>query len=172
MKNSIIEMNYFAYGSNMSLRRLSNRITNVDVVGTHILYRHKLRFHKISDTDGSAKCDLSYTGRETDLVYGVLYRIENVAKQILDKIEGLGKGYNEKHVTLVSAENHSVKEAVTYYATNTNPSLLPYNWYLKHVLIGAREAGVPKKYLNGLNKIKTIQDSDKSRQKKELAIYQ
>lgn len=164
-------MNYFAYGSNMSVTRLSNRITSVDVVGTHILYRHDLRFHKISDTDGSAKCDVFYTGQKSDTVYGLLYRIDEKAKQILDRIEGLGAGYEEKKVQLISVDDQSENEAFTYYATDIDPSLKPYKWYVTHVLTGARDAGFPKGYLNKLERVKTVQDYDRKREEKELSIY-
>lgn len=165
-------MNYFAYGSNMSIGRLKNRITDVVVVGTYVLYRHDLRFHKISDTDGSAKCDTYYTGRETDSVYGVLYRINEEAKQILDKIEGLGAGYEEKRVQLISVDDYTEKEAFTYCATDIDPSLRPYEWYVRHVLKGAIESGFPKGYLNKLESVKTVKDSDRKRKEKELSIYE
>ncbi|MDZ7694296.1 MAG: gamma-glutamylcyclotransferase [Balneolaceae bacterium] len=166
------DMKYFAYGSNMSFRRLRNRIKGSRILGTYILKRHDLRFHKISDTDGSAKCDVYYTGQKTDSVYGVLYRIRKSAKQILDEIEGLGKGYEEKKVQLVSTDNHSEEEGVTYYATNIDPSLAPYRWYLEHVLKGADEAGLPNAYVQKIRKVKAMRDPDEARMKRELGIYQ
>lgn len=137
-----------------------------------MLKRHDLRFHKISDTDGSAKCDIYFTSRETDFVYGVLYRIEEEARQILDKIEGLGAGYEEKRVQLISVDDQSEKEAFTYYATDIDPCLRPYKWYLRHVLTGAKEADFPKGYLKELERVKTIKDSDRKREEKELSIYE
>lgn len=165
-------MKYFAYGSNMSFRRLSDRIPGSRILGAYILKRHDLRFHKISDTDGSAKCDVYYTGQTTDFVFGVLYRIKKNAKQILDEIEGIGKGYEEKKVQIISAADDSEEEAWTYFATNIDPSLAPYRWYLNHVLKGADEAGLPTAYVQKIQKVKAVRDHDEARKKKELGIYQ
>jgi hypothetical protein len=49
-------MQYFAYGSNMSLRRLRTRVPSAVKLGNATLFGHQLKFHKRSQ-DGSAKCD-------------------------------------------------------------------------------------------------------------------
>ena len=45
-------MRYFAYGSNMSIARLSERAPSAEVIGVARLRSHVLRFHKVG-TDGS-----------------------------------------------------------------------------------------------------------------------
>ena len=49
---------YFAYGSNMSQRRLQARVPSATFLGIGILLGHALAFHKISKKDGSGKCDI------------------------------------------------------------------------------------------------------------------
>jgi gamma-glutamylcyclotransferase len=53
-------MYYFAYGSNMSLSRLRERVPSAEAVGCFSLNGHDLRFHKLSK-DGSGKCDAFFT---------------------------------------------------------------------------------------------------------------
>ncbi|MBT4219123.1 MAG: gamma-glutamylcyclotransferase [Rhodospirillaceae bacterium] len=162
-------MLYFSYGSNMSHRRLSSRIGNIQKIGVYRLDQHDLRFHKISK-DGSAKCDAYFTGRDEDYILGVLHEISENEKPILDKYEGLGKGYEKKDV-VVHTDDHS-KTAFTYYATITGSELLPYTWYLRHVLEGAREAGFSAEYISKLEDIQCIDDPNSEREAQELSIYE
>lgn len=108
-------MDYFAYGSNMSLRRLRQRVPEVAVQGRAVLAGYDLRFHKVG-SDGSGKCDAFFTGDSTDILYGVLYHLPASGKPVLDRIEGLGAGYDERTVA-VRLANGSQVEAVTYVAT-------------------------------------------------------
>ena len=65
---------YFAYGSNMSERRLrvEKRAPSAKVIGTGVLNNHCLTFHKRSE-DRSGKCTIECS--ESDKVYGVLFKI-------------------------------------------------------------------------------------------------
>ncbi|VEP11288.1 Gamma-glutamylcyclotransferase [Hyella patelloides LEGE 07179] len=162
-------MKYFAYGSNMSQKRLQKRISSPQSIGVYFLAQHKLRFHKIS-TDGSGKCDAYYTGNTADSVIGVLYEIDELEKPILDKFEFLGYGYNEKEV-LIADEQGNVERAITYYALKIDASLLPYSWYKEHVLFGARKAQLPTAYIEEIESIATKKDLNQERAFRELKIY-
>lgn len=163
-------MKYFAYGSNMSLPRLRERVPSAERVGVFTLVEHVLKFHKISNKDGSGKCDAQKTGNADDLVVGALFEISDNEKVLLDKAEGLGYGYQDK-IVQVSDDQGEIIEAVTYYATNTDPSLKPYSWYLSHVVYGAKETGVPASYLSTIESTASIEDLDKNRDSRERAIY-
>lgn len=163
-------MKYFAYGSNMSLPRLRERVPSAERIGVFALAEHVLKFHKISTRDGSGKCDAHCTGNPNDFVIGALFEISDIEKMALDKVEGLGDGYQEKTVQL-SDDQGGIVEAVTYYATNTDSSLKPYSWYLNHVVYGAKETGVPPNYLRTIESTKSIDDLDKNRDARERAIY-
>ena len=84
-------MIYFAYGSNMSVARLSKRAPSAAPIETGLLYGHKLIFHKISK-DGSGKCDAFETGNPVDCLHGVLYKIDPAHRHLLDEIEMSGYG--------------------------------------------------------------------------------
>ena len=158
---------YFAYGSNMSTRRLVARVPSAKAISVAMLRGHRLEFHKIGK-DGSAKCDIASTSDLTDVVYGVVFAIPHSEKSMLDGIEGLGYGYAEKDVVVVS-ENGEVFEAVTYCATNIDASLKPRDWYVEHVLRGAREHGLPVEYIREIEAIESIPDPENY--EKEMAIY-
>jgi gamma-glutamylcyclotransferase len=159
---------YFAYGSNMSSRRLLRRVSAARALGIGTLHSHRLAFRKVSDVDGSGKADI--VTHDSRHVMGVLYRLDKAAKTSLDRHEGLGIGYAEKRVTVVDS-NGSPVTATAYVAMITDPSLRPFSWYLRHVIEGAREAGMPDGYLQALLQIETEEDPDRTRNARELAIY-
>jgi len=162
-------MLYFAYGSNMSVKRMKKRIRGAKLKGTASLAEHQLRFHKVS-RDGSAKCDIIYTREAKDMVHGVLYEMSDDDKDALDRAEGLGKGYERTQVTVVDSLKNEI-QAFTYYATEINESLLPYHWYKNHVVRGAEEAGLPQKYLTMLFRVASKEDSDAQQAYTENSLY-
>ena len=159
---------YFAYGSNMSSRRFLERVPSANSLGTGTLRHHQLTFNKVSWKDGSGKCGIVVSDREE--VLGVLFEIAASDKQELDKIEGLGKGYDEKEVEISRANEKSIG-AFTYCATAVDLTLKPFTWYLRHVVEGAREADLPGYYIKKLEKVEAIQDHDSERERKEIEIY-
>jgi gamma-glutamylcyclotransferase len=159
---------YFAYGSNMSSRRLIRRVGPVHELGIATLDFHRLAFHKISDKDGSGKADVIECA--SSHVMGVLFRLDQKAKQDLDEHEGLGTGYAEKPVSVIDGQGCTVT-ALTYCAMVTDPSLKPFMWYLRHLIEGATEAGLPDSYRQALMEIEANEDPDEARTRTELAIY-
>ena len=162
-------MRYFSYGSNMSSRRILQRVSSAQLVTVACLNEHTLNFHK-SSNDGSAKCDISVTSQQDDFVLGVVFEVAADEKLNLDRIEGLGHGYEEK-VIVVTGSNGEEITATTYYATNINKSLKPYRWYKEHVLAGARENDLASEYLGRIELVATIEDPDRDRHDREMSIY-
>lgn len=160
-------MIYFAYGSNMSFKRLSARISTITRLGVGTLHRHDLRFHKVSEKDGSGKCDIFETNDPQHLVIGVVYRIDPLEKPILDKYEGLG--YEIKQLSI--EVNGELLSAFAYYATHIDQDLKPLHWYKEHVLRGARENALPDHYVRKIEIIDSIDDHDSDRHTRELEIY-
>ena len=163
-------MHYFAYGSNMSLARLRARVPSAVRLGCCTLDGHDLRFHKTSN-DGSGKCDAYFTANRVDSIYGALFKIDPADKPALDRVEGLGYGYDKKQVTVFTASGAAVS-ATTYVATAIDHSLGPYTWYLNHVAIGASETGLPAEYIRRkIQLIEAFEDSDTERDARERAIH-
>ncbi len=161
-------MFYFSFGSNMSEKRLFQRI-RAEKIGVAELTEHVLCFHKTSELDGSAKCDIVKTGNSRDVVLGVVYHIEESQKPILDTFEGLGFGYDIKNVSVTIGDKSY--NAFTYYATSIDPSLKPYKWYKKHVLQGAIENCMPSAYIKSIEEVDALSDTDTERRERELSIY-
>jgi len=164
------EIKYFAYGSNMALNRLRQRVPSARLVGIYALKNHELRFHKVGK-DGSAKCDAFFTGSDVEAVKGVVFDIDPKDVIALDKAEGLGKGYKKKTIQVTNSAGHRL-EAFTYVATNINDSMFPFFWYKHHVLVGAKSVGLPSGYIAKIENIKAIKDPDKAREKRELAVHE
>jgi len=160
---------YFSYGSNMSSPRLIDRVPSARFMSIGKIAGHQLRFHKKSK-DGSAKCDAEHTQNPGHFIWGVVFCISASEKEALDRIEGLGHGYDEKTVTVI-LENGDHLEAKTYYAIQKDASLKPYHWYKEHVLRGARENQLPFDYISIIESVQSVTDHDQERQTKELSIY-
>jgi gamma-glutamylcyclotransferase len=165
----LAELNYFAYGSNMSFQRLQKRVPSARVIGVSSLIGHTLRFHKIGN-DGSAKADAFYTENVSDILFGVLYSMGSSDKKWLDEAESLGNGYEEKVVTLLSDSGQS-SVGFLYYATYINSALRPFSWYVHHILWGATAAGLPDGYVKKINKVQTIEDENRQRDALERSLY-
>lgn len=164
------ELHYFAYGSNMSSRRLRHRVPSARVVEMAKLSGHRLAWHK-KGGDGSGKCDIA-VARGDEVVYGVLYSMDSVHKPILDGFEGLGRGYGEKEVDLWLPDRGDAVTAITYYALVIDSTYVPYDWYRDHVLIGAREHGLPQHYVRMIENVPTFEDHDKARAQSERSVHE
>ena len=164
---------YFAYGSNMSERRLRKRVSSAKVIGTGVLNNHRLTFHKRSD-DRSGKCTIEYS--ESHKVYGVLFEIEKCEECKLDKAEGFFQGHYAKmcvEIEMCDSKCGKKVRAKTYIATAKyiDQNLKPYTWYRKHVLVGAIKQKLPPCYIDCFIRVDADEDCDKKREARELAIY-
>ncbi|ROU02080.1 gamma-glutamylcyclotransferase [Marinobacter sp. R17] len=160
----------FAYGSNMSRARLLERIPAARFVTVAAIEGYRLCFHKRSRRDGSAKCDALWTGDPADRLHGVVYDIPERDKRRLDRIEGVGGGYEEAVATARTNEGREL-EVRLYVATDIDPSLRPLDWYRHHVLVGAQEHALPESYIARIEAIAVDKDADDKRRERELAIY-
>jgi len=160
---------YFAYGSNLGLRRLRARVPSAEPVGLGLLAGHRLCFHKIG-RDGSGKCDAFLTGNAGDRVEGRLFSMDDDQVPDLDRTEGLGLGYERRVVRVVIADG-GMLDAFAYFATRIDARLVPFDWYKQHVVTGASEAGLSPLYRLAIDAIPSRPDPDAGRARRELAIY-
>jgi len=144
---------YFAYGSNLSTERLQARVPSARARCRGRLTRHALRWHKLG-RDGSGKCDIVPT-TTSSVVWGVLFDVSRDEKHALDAVEGLGIGYFEKEVRIVTDDGE--RRALTYHANpaRIDAALRPFDWYKDHVVRGAREHGLPADYIRELERVET-----------------
>ena len=152
----------FSYGSNLAIARIEERVGPVVVVASGRLDRHGLRFHK-AGRDGSGKADAFATGSADDAVYGAVYEMSAEAKRRLDRFEGLGRDYLEKDVTIVAATGDV--DASLYYAhpSRIDPAVVPFDWYLRLVIDGARQHRLPAPYVERIAAHPSRLDPDRDR---------
>jgi gamma-glutamylcyclotransferase len=86
----------------------------------------------------------------------------------LDEKEGLGRGYGERVVKVVTSTGSGT--AVIYYATSIDPGLRPYDWYRDLVVAGAREHVLPEEYVRALEAVPSVTDPDSARAKKKRKL--
>lgn len=159
----------FAYGSNMSVQRMRDRIPNATVLETGYVRGRRFEFHKRS-IDGSAKANAMPTGRDLDRVWGVIYQLSCEERDILDRHEFLGIGYDR-----TAADVFVAGKAVSAYLYEARSeaidgSLRPYHWYHRFVLQGAIEHGLPEPYIAYLNRFETMADPDPTRDRRNREL--
>jgi gamma-glutamylcyclotransferase len=153
---------YLAYGSNLHPLRLMKRVPSATRLGMVVLADSKVLFHKRS-IDGSGKCMLLKDEINKPLAYGALFSIDPSEEALLDKAEGLGKGYLKKLIQCpVVGREYS---AFTYVAESKaiDSSLKPYHWYKALVIEGAHYHGFPQGYISALMDLESIPDPNEQR---------
>lgn len=160
----------FAYGSNMNINRLRERVPSASKLTIAYLKGYNLFCNKISN-DGSAKANITNSDNESDKVWGVLFVIDDNEKTNLDKVEGLGKGYNEMQLTFHDLKDQEY-QAQVYVADENyiNNELKPYDWYYEYILSGARQNQLPEDYITAIQALKFEVDADEVRRNKHFAI--
>lgn len=160
----------FAYGSNMNINRLTQRVTSAIKVTNIFLTGYKLVCNKTSK-DGSAKANILKSDIPGEIVWGVLFKIDSKEKPLLDKVEGLGKGYNEDCLNFTD-ENNLKYVAQIYIADDKsiNNNLSPYDWYKDFIVTGAIQNQLPDNYIAQLQSIPCIADPDEERKVKHFSI--
>ena len=157
----------FAYGSNMCSGRFRDYGVVPEEVGRPALLQDfRLCFNKVSQEDQSGKANVkAHRGRK---VWGVLYTIPDAHLTILDDGEG---GYLRKKMPVRTTDGTATK-AWVYVARqpSRDPTLRPYTWYKRFLVEGARQHGLPDRYVQTLERIKAKQDKNKQRDAEKRAL--
>lgn len=129
---------YFSYGSNMSIKRLEERVGKVKNLGKATLKGYTLCFNK-KGRDGTGKANIvSKSQTQTE---GVVFELSHRQLLKLDPFEGAPRHYERKYVQLLNDKGEQI-EAITYVAKpqwTVKKPLQPSKEYLNHILQGARE---------------------------------
>lgn len=163
------ELRYFAYGSNLLPERLQRRCRSACVLTTGVLKGYSLEFNKQSP-DGSGKCTILPCS--ADQVWGALYQLSAADKQVLDRIEGLGFGYQTLSVNVDTTAG--IQTAFTYIAMPAycESKLKPYDWYQALVLEGAIWHRLPSEYIRRIRDIESAIDPNRARGEENFAIVE
>ena len=146
-----------AYGSNLHPVRLTARVPSAELIGTAFLPGWSLRFNKVSNVDGSAKCSIERGGEGT---WHAIYRITAAEKRLLDACEGLGNGYDD--LPLDFAE---FGRCFSYTASPSHirTGLDPFDWYKAMVLRGCEVNRFPADYVAAIQAVEAMPDPDRER---------
>ena len=173
---------YFAYGSNMLVAKLRSqkRCPTAEKIepskgSQHLIRNHTFKFHKRSK-DLSAKGDAEATNDDNDIVYGVLFSIndEHELKK-LEREEGVKAGYYKKNVDVIDEETGDETTAITFCAeqahipggywyektlakSRQDSNLLPYHWYKRQTVQGAIDNRLPDHYIKKLESFEFEED--------------
>ena len=159
----------FAYGSNLTVARIEERVGAVTTVSVAKLVGHALRFHKIG-RDGSGKADAYATGRAEDAVWGVVYELSAPSKRRLDRFEGLGTEYLEAELAVDTTAGELRPHVYRAHPMRIDDALLPFDWYHRLVVQGARSHGLPADYVATLARVPVRVDPDRTRAERALAL--
>lgn len=131
---------YFAYGSNLNVARLRRRVASARVRSAAWLADRALTLDK-RGADGSGKANLAE--RPGARVWGVLYEIDVAHWPRLDRCE---PGYLRVAVSAFAAGGARCA-AQTYVSRQLTRDPLPFSWYKRLMIEGAREHGLPEDWL-------------------------
>ncbi len=99
---------------------------------------------------------------------GVVYEMDVGHKAWLDRVEGLGQGYDELSV---AASSGPITHDLFLYVADAryiDDSLSPYSWYKALVAAGARLHGLPSQYIDRIERVTAIDHHDFERAGKAL----
>ncbi len=147
----LVERVYLAYGSNMSSRRLGERVGPVHVLGSARIDDFRIAFNK-PGRDGTGKANLVHEPGAR--AWGVAWSVTSQALEILDRYEG---GY-ERVVRSIRVEGAGLVEAAVYLWTRRTPEITPTSGYLGHLIEGAREHALPDAWQEHLRRVVTVLD--------------
>ena len=125
-------LNYFAFGSNMSAKRMRERLGWSPSRSGAILYDYEMVFNKHSNDGGKA----NIIDSPGDIVEGILYSVNEEDLLILDKYEGVAAKQYKRYKIDVCDNSNRYFAAVAYKALKTGEISAPTEEYLKYILEG------------------------------------
>lgn len=164
---------YFAYGSNLHPLRLGRRTPSLRLLGCAWLTGYDLRFHKVCETDGSAKANAYCTGSPVDGVRGAVYELAPDDFPTLDAVEGLGEGGYELRTALISVADEATE--VFFYSARPeaiDPDRRPWGWYRDLIWRGAEWHEMPADYIEAIRQVPAACDPDEARRRENLAMLE
>ena len=149
---------YFGYGANLSMDRFHKRGMNVEEVGNACLQDFEIRFTLKNEYQ-----DKGYAGvheKQGEQVWGVVYKMDELALKLMDSLEWCGYGAYERKKVTVKTDTEEI-EAWCYFVKYPDENLVPSNMYLGNMIKASEERVFPESYISYLK-------SHNSREKFEI----
>jgi len=96
-------------------------------------------------------------------MHGAIYSLSEADRGRLDRLEGVGKGYEVIGLSL--DHDGTTYDCFSYRATDDalDDSLLPYGWYKQLVIAGTRYYSFPEEYIEPIRRVPEMEDADLNR---------
>lgn len=142
---------YFAYGSNLSAEQKERRTGPIREARRARLDGYSIAFNK-RGSDGTGKANI--VPYRTGVVWGIVYRCSPSALDEMDIHEGVHSGHYRRTRVRVRTDDGDEIEAITYVAGDSfvDDSLVPADEYLRTILQGARDHGLPDTYIHEIKR--------------------
>ncbi|MFO7792300.1 MAG: gamma-glutamylcyclotransferase family protein [Candidatus Saliniplasma sp.] len=157
------KVKYFAYGSNMNLEQMKERGTKVHDIQKAKLPGWTLDFTYKSVTREGGVLDI-VPGDEDDMVQGVVYSIDRISLEKLDRFEGReikdGREVGAYRRQFIPVRLDEDCKTVLTYVVNRIPEYKkdthfpPSDDYMDTVIRGAREHGLDEDYIDMLESLR------------------
>ena len=139
-----------AYGRNLDLKRMKEKCPNCKLFGSGILYDWQIAFKKYITIEPKL-------GKEVPVG---IWIINKKAEKELDAIEQFPIMYRKEYVDI--SINGKDKKALVYLINDSNPTF-PKKDYFERLLIGYKDFGFDRKYLDeAVCRLKTNNDCKKN----------
>lgn len=139
---------YFAYGSNMSYKRLYERVGKCKKIGNHTLEGYELTFNYGNDKESFA----NLKENENSTIEGVVYELTLKQLQLLDYYEG-NNNPNYYYRMCDIYKNRALHFYISFNTRKVFEKPISFNYY-NHLLAGCVENNLTtyKKYLEKITK--------------------
>nr|WP_298413495.1 gamma-glutamylcyclotransferase family protein [uncultured Halomonas sp.] len=126
---------YFAYGSNMNVKRVAARVGRTRRVLSGIMPDHELRFDKASRIPGIAHANVAPSiGRQVE---GALFELMEPGQiALMDPFEGVPQDYRRERHTIETTQGAIDAWVYRAHPERIQASLKPAREYLEHLLAG------------------------------------
>ncbi len=159
-KNRATDHLYFAYGSNMNLEQITSRCFKPEICSIARLADYQLSFFGQSRRwDGGEATVVPKAGSD---VWGVVYKLTLSDSERLDswqdvRLDGTGAYFHYPTVVTDAAGNEY--PVLLYKRFLSGEPTAPTGEYMKTVISGAVDHGLPVEYLECLSAIETVRAS-------------
>lgn len=147
-------MLYFAYGSNMNWSQMQRRCPSARFVNLAELRNYRLAFPLRSKSRGCGTAGA--IPQEGQILWGVVYEIENCEIEVLDRAEDFVPGGEDNSYTREEREvypagdgSNPLRVSVYLPIPQQNPPL-PTAVYRRLIVEGAKHWGLPAEYIRFL----------------------
>uniref|UniRef100_A0A7S3A626 gamma-glutamylcyclotransferase n=1 Tax=Rhodosorus marinus TaxID=101924 RepID=A0A7S3A626_9RHOD len=150
---------YFGYGSNLRGTRLQVSAPSATFEGIGRLDGFKLAFTTPSRRWGGAAADVLEA--DGGIVYGAMWSIAKSELLAVDDQESVNEGQYFRDFQYVHELDRRFQstgrkiKVLLYRVRDPEPNLIPSKLYLRVILAGAEEIGLPPNYINMLSQIET-----------------